>query len=225
MLGANATLTMQTAAMHADRTVFVTGALTIGSGATADVGGNDAIIHNGNLAALTTAAHSGLTGGSSRWTGTGLQTSVGTVANDPNGVMAIGLIINNNAGSPIYATFDGQGTGTSDVLMKTTFFGDGDLNGSVNAADYSRIDNGFALGLTGWINGDFNYDGTTNSADYSLIDNSFAFQSAANNPLGTAPLAAALSATASVPEPTAVGILAAGAVTLLRRRRPPCRKR
>jgi hypothetical protein len=83
-------------------------------------------------------------------------------------------------------TFDNQSTTTSDVLIKSTYFGDADLNGSVNAADYSRIDNGFAIGETGWSNGDFNYDATINAADYSLIDTAYAFQSIVAGPLGAA---------------------------------------
>jgi hypothetical protein len=211
---------------HSSRTLLITDSISItGTGSTLDVGGNDMIVHNGNLANLTTLARSGLTGGSGNWAGTGLITSVGTTANDPNHVMAIGMLVNSNAGNTIYSTFDGQAATTTDVLTKATFFGDSDLNGSVNAADYSRIDNGFAFHLTGWINGDFNYDGTINAADYSLIDAGSGFQTSPMNPIGVAPLAVALSvvaadsSSAAVPEPASVGLLAVAATGLLARRR------
>jgi hypothetical protein len=81
------------------------------------------------------------------------------------------------------AMFDGFATASGDVLIKETFFGDTDLNGTVNPANYWSIDNGYANLLTCWVNGDFNYDGTTNAADYSLIDTAYAFQSTDGAPL------------------------------------------
>jgi hypothetical protein len=59
------------------------------------------------------------------------------------------------------------------VLVKYTYFGDADLNGSVDGSDYSRIDNGYLASATGWFNGDFNYDDIINGSDYTLIDNAF----------------------------------------------------
>ena len=58
-------------------------------------------------------------------------------------------------------------------LSVTYLYGDANLDGHVDGTDYSLIDNGFNMGLHGWINGDFNGDGKVDGADYSLIDNSF----------------------------------------------------
>ena len=69
--------------------------------------------------------------------------------------------------------FDGINTTTNDVLVKYTYFGDANLDGTVSGADYQQIDAGFGLHLTGWQNGDFNYDGVVDGSDYSLIDNTF----------------------------------------------------
>ena len=75
-----------------------------------------------------------------------------------------------------HSTFDGEPVGDTDVLIKYTFYGDTNLDGLVNAADYTALDNGFntqsgPTPLTGWRNGDFNYDGVINGDDYTLIDN------------------------------------------------------
>ena len=65
-----------------------------------------------------------------------------------------------------------------DILVKYTYYGDANLDGKVDASDYSRIDNGYLNHLTGWSNGDFNYDGVINGSDYTLIDNAFNMQGA-----------------------------------------------
>ena len=53
------------------------------------------------------------------------------------------------------AYVSGQPYVATDTLVKFTYYGDTDFNGIVNFDDYSRIDNGFNLGRTGWLNGDF----------------------------------------------------------------------
>ena len=113
---------------------------------------------------------------------------------------------------------------SGDVVLKETFFGDANLDGSVNSQDYSLIDFNVTNGgtATGWVNGDFNYDGVVNAADYSLIDTAYAFQGVTGSPGAVAPLAVALAATSSsaaVPEPASFGLLAVAAGGLLARRR------
>jgi hypothetical protein len=112
------------------------------------------------------------------------------------------------------------------VALKETFFGDSTLDGTITPADYSQIDanDGATGAAASWFNGDFNYDATVNAADYSLIDQSYVFQTSGGPTLPTAPLVAALSATAdgggsAVPEPTSVGLLALAAGGFLGRRR------
>ena len=65
------------------------------------------------------------------------------------------------------------------MLVRYTFYGDANLDGHVDGSDYSLIDNGALLHLTGWQNGDFNYDGVINGSDYTLIDNAYNTQGTA----------------------------------------------
>jgi hypothetical protein len=110
------------------------------------------------------------------------DTSVVVSFEDPHGLLAVGYLVNNTgSGSRFYRSgasrglFDGQDPASTDLLIKSTYFGDADLTGSVNPTDYSFIDNGYAMALTGWVNGDFNYDAAVNATDYSLIDTTNAF--------------------------------------------------
>jgi hypothetical protein len=87
------------------------------------------------------------------------------------------------------------------VLVKTTYNGDRNLDGKIDADDYAGIDVGYAQGLNGYYNGDFDYSGGKPDADdYFLIDRAHFGQGAqlAAAAVG-APAEAALSAAAVAP--------------------------
>jgi hypothetical protein len=212
-VGAGASVILNTAAAHADRMALALNSLSIAGSTgswtgTLDLGGNDLVLHNASSAAASTAAatladqiHSAMNAGGVMWTGNGLTSSA--AKNDPNQIRSIGLLVNDDgSGGRFYGhgapkgLFDGINASNTDVLLKSTFAGDSDLGGSINAGDYSQTDNGLSMNLTGWINGDFNYDGSVNAADYSLIDTAFAFQAVAGAPLSLA------AATMPAPLPT-----------------------
>lgn len=126
------------------------------------------------------------------WTGFGINSS--TAASDPTHLTALGIIDNSEAH---YTTFRGRSLApAAETLVAYTYYGDANLDGDVNQADFALIGTGF-----GWYHGDFNYSGTVDGADYDLFNTSLQ----ALHP-------------GQVPEPGALGMLAAGAVTLLRRR-------
>jgi Ca2+-binding RTX toxin-like protein len=70
-------------------------------------------------------------------------------------------------------TFAGQNVDASSVLVKFTRYGDANLDGAVNGADFARLAGNF--GRTGrlWSNGDFNYDEGVNGADFALLGGNF----------------------------------------------------
>jgi Dockerin type I domain/PEP-CTERM motif len=183
---------------------------------------NDAIIHNGNLTSLWQNVQTGYNGGN--WNGTGITSS--SAHGDTKHLTALGIISNNNGiGQPLFTNFEGQTAAASDVLIKYTYYGDATLDGSVNSADYTRIDAAFLANhnsgqnlYTGWSNGDFNYDGVINGSDYTLIDNAFNQQGgqiAAQIASPTAQLAGTITA---VPEPSVVMGFGICALALLGRR-------
>jgi uncharacterized repeat protein (TIGR03803 family) len=147
---------------------------------TIDLGSNDMIIHNGNISQIISQL------------GQGLISSAATNAT------TLAIELNNDGnGNPLMTSFDEESVTTTDVLIKFTYYGDTNLDGSVTAQDYLAIDNAFSYNaanpttpLTGWNNGDFNYDGVINGDDYTLIDNAFNSQS-------TVPLVSQAQATSS----------------------------
>lgn len=135
---------------------------------------------------------SGYNGGT--WDGTGIVSSL--AAADPLQLAAVGCISNAEAG---YASFFGRPTPTgAETFVLGTYYGDANLDGTVDAADYALI----TPGGTDWYHGDFNYDGIVNAADWVLIDNSVIA-------LGGTP----------APEPASAGLLGFGALLLAAGRR------
>ena len=219
-LAPGATVVVDAAANRANRQVIVvTGAgLTLGGVPGAwtskvDVGNNDLVLAGENLAVVTSMAAQGFAGG--KWNGSGGITS-STAAADAKHLTAVGVIANLAADgeSPLYASFDGQPVAAGDILVKVTWYGDANLDGTVTAADYTRLDVGAVGHLSGWANGDFNYDGVINGTDYALIDNAYNHQTASLAAIATP---AGLPATA-VPEPAGLGGLAAAGLLARRRR-------
>jgi autotransporter-associated beta strand protein len=216
-IGSAGILTVASPSAPANRTVLATAPPNFTTGGTLNLTGNDLIVHSANPTTVFDEIQSGLAG------------SGGITSSSASSDTTLGMELNNNGSNAVItSTFDGQPVIDTDVLVKYTYFGDANLSGTVNAADYEAIDNGFNSQtgpdpLTGWINGDFNYDGKINGDDYTLIDNAFNAQggvSLASVPtLPTEMIADATSQIAAVPEPGTFGLLTLGGALLTRRRR------
>ena len=188
-----------------------------------DLGANDMIVHSGmqTLSDITNDITQGRNSGSTAWAGTTGITSSAAAATPSN--TALGVEVNDNgSGTALTTTFDGQPVSDGDILVKYTFVGDADLSGTINAADYTLIDNGFNNHLAGWRNGDFNYDGVIDGDDYTLIDNAFNTQGSTSFAALAANPTESIASSSSVPEPTSLFLLTVGVVGLFSRapRRP-----
>jgi hypothetical protein len=127
---------------------------------------NAMIVHSGSSASEIGMLEQGFNADAGYWNGaTGIVSSAS--AGDTQGLTTLGSPPSNGS------SLDNQNTTAIDALVKYTYYGDANLDGTVNGADYQQIDNGFGLGLTGWQNGSFNNDGVADGSDYSLIDNTF----------------------------------------------------
>ena len=118
--------------------------------------------------------------------------------------------------------------GTGNVTLRATLFGDADLDGGVSINDFNALAGNFGQ-ATGrvWSQGDFDYDGGVSINDFNLLAGNFGQTLPASSEAwaGLIAFAAAhndmeaFQAITGVPEPTGLGLLAAGATLGLRRRR------
>jgi fibronectin-binding autotransporter adhesin len=190
-----------------------------------DLVNNDLVVQNGNLAQITNQVAQGFAGGF--WDGTGGIIST-SASEDSTHLTTLGVIQNSVNGAMLYSSsnpFDGaNASAATDILIKSTYYGDTNLDGEVDGSDYSRIDNAYLAdqtnptAYTGWGNGDFNYDGIINGSDYTLIDNAFNTQGADIASALAIPTVQ-INDTSQVPEPTMLTLIGMAGIGLLGRRR------
>ncbi|MGH7179116.1 MAG: hypothetical protein ACREJC_17190, partial [Tepidisphaeraceae bacterium] len=147
-----------------------------------DLNDNDMILNyppsrSAALDAVQALINSARNGGD--WLGDGLSST--TARNHPFGTTTLGAMEAQDyldyygAGTP----FAGQTVDSTMVLVKYTYYGDANFDGTVTLDDYANIDAGFLLNLTGWMFGDFDGSGgKPDLDDYSLIDAAFLTQGA-----------------------------------------------
>jgi hypothetical protein len=66
-----------------------------------------------------------------------------------------------------------SGLSSGQIEVKYTLLGDANLDGLVNAADFTILAANFNQPVTGWDQGDFNYDGLVNAADFTDLAANF----------------------------------------------------
>jgi hypothetical protein len=121
--------------------------------------------------------------------------------------------------------FAGQLVDASSLLIKFTYFGDTDLDGDVDVADLGNLASHWQTPGV-WTDGDFDYTGSIDVNDLGLLATNW--QAGVGSPLTPTArpwaLAEALSSfglpSASIPEPTAIGVVLPMALTCRLRRRP-----
>lgn len=156
------------ATFSAPGATVVANSLSVDSNAKLDLGSSKVIVHSADANRLRTAIHTAYDGGA--WDGNGLRSTSVTAGSK----LAIGYLLNDvGNGTTFYSTFGGVPVNSTDTLMKYTYIGDANLDGTVNAADFVLLSNNFGRTSAGWWQGDFNYDGTTDAADFVLLSNNF----------------------------------------------------
>ena len=187
-----------------------------------------------NNALIVRGTNSGGTGTIGTWNGTAYAGVTGLIASGSNGGTQDGAGIvttepSATSGNTLTAlavaraedvglaggTFAGRSVLAGDVIVKYTYGGDSNLDGSITGDDYFQIDSAFPANLHGWLNGDFNYDGFINGDDYFIIDSNFPAQGAAF----PSDVPGQSDGLLLVPEPASVAIIFPSLLMLRRRRR------
>jgi hypothetical protein len=167
------------------------------------------------LAGVRTLIVNGYSAGT--WTGNGITSSAAAL--DPAS-KGIGYAQASDVAPG--GLFQGTSVDGTAIIARYTLLGDATLDGAVNFADLVQLAQSYNVvdGTRVWYTGDFNYDGNTNFADLvSLAQNYNSALPTEAIPGASAVFAQDLArAFASVPEPGAIGLMAAGAVVGLMRR-------
>jgi hypothetical protein len=179
-------------------------------GASLDLANND-LIYDYNLNAYSTTSPLKVV--------EGLVASGGIFSSTAAATKGTALAVAENttgSGYTAVSSFDGQ-TLASDsitagtVIVKYTYYGDLNLDGTVTSADLAMM----GSGAQGWIGGDLNYATDANgnydvvtSDDYALFMLGLAQYNASHVTLGS-----------PAPEPTSLGLIALAAIPMIRRRR------
>jgi hypothetical protein len=201
-------------------TSVIIGSLTIAGDAAPsaklDLANNAAIInYTGNSPVQTIRqqilAGRGGPGLGAMWNGQGITSSTAAAANAADAESrSVGFA--ENAAMPLgpLATFHGQPVDDTSILMAYTRTGDANLDGVINDDDVTIVGATYAPGVSqpSWALGDFDYNGFVDDDDVTLLG---VFYDPTAAPIGEA-VTAQSNRLAAVPEPSAVLLLAMGAL-------------
>jgi Ca2+-binding RTX toxin-like protein len=173
--------------------------LDIGPNATVDLDQSDLILqattatrqamYNYLFAQIARARNTGQFP-ATRWMGPGLTSEL--AHQYPNGITTLGLYQHNQTDLEFLHGFP---LDDNSLIVRFTYVGDVNGDGTMNADDYAQIDAGFATHALGYANGDLDYrGGPPNSDDYFGADHAFFNQGPPINP--PPPQAPALTPTA-----------------------------
>ncbi|MGD0770848.1 MAG: dockerin type I repeat-containing protein [Tepidisphaeraceae bacterium] len=213
----NLTINGGQTALASNGGVSQVGSLTITDSGTLDIANNSLFITYGSgsdpITTIAAYIKSGYNGGN--WNGPGIISSAAQVKT--NGLSyGVGFADSADLHNPA-GLLPGQ------IELKYTLLGDANLDGLVNAADFTILAANFNQPVTAWDQGDFNYDGIVNAADFTdLAANFNQADSGADVSAGDVAaldaFAAANGLTADVPEPSFMALAAFAVAAGLQRR-------
>ncbi len=111
------------------------------------------------------------------------------------------------------------GLPSGEIEIIFTLLGDSNLDGTVNAEDFTPFSHNLGQSGTMWDDGDFNYDGTVNAEDFTLFSHNIGQSATLAAQAGALEVADGVNM-ANVPEPASAGMMMVTAgLGIFRRRR------
>jgi hypothetical protein len=121
------------------------------------------------ILSIATLIQAGYNGGA--WGGDGIDSNTARLsAIGGAGSTALGFA---EAGDLGVSTFMGQSVDSTAVLVRHTFYGDANLDGTVNLSDFLRLRASFGANSFQWSDGNFNFDTTINLSDFLGLRRNF----------------------------------------------------
>jgi hypothetical protein len=148
---------------------LVVGSVNIATGGQLDLTDEDMVWDYSGaspVAGLQQLLTAGYNGGA--WNGSGIMST--TAAAAPG--TALGYAESADLFASFPATFAGQGVDSTALLLKYTYYGDANLDGRVNLADFNRMTGGFG-GTSRWSRGNFDFDGDVDLQDFNKLAANF----------------------------------------------------
>src|SRR5262249_24014495 len=147
------------------------GNLMIAAGATLDIGENDWVVDYpsaGPSPFATLAAQVAQGYNTGDWLGTGITSRFAAATASSMHPTAVGIAESSNVFASFPASFSGVNVDSSAVLMRYTYSGDANLDGTVDTIDFNLLAASFGQSGKSWYNGDFSYNGTVDTVDFNL---------------------------------------------------------
>jgi hypothetical protein len=150
--------------------ILHTSQLLLYPGATFDVRNNSVLVDYGissPWSALAQSLRNGYHNGA--WDGAGLRSSW-VVSSQRFGLACVEA---RDVFASFPATFNSQPIDDTTVLITPCLYGDANIDGHVNLADFNRLASRFGTTVADWSRGDFTYDGQVNLADFNRLAGNF----------------------------------------------------
>ena len=148
------------------------------------------------------------------WTGKGLTSSAAAAQSAATHKTALGYADAGDLFTSFPAIWNGTVVEDPSILVRYTYAGDANLDGTVDTLDFNALAGHFGATGEQWSHGDFNYDGIIDTLDFNSLAANFgqALPSDIGGGGGMAPTAAL------VPEPPIASLAGAAACFAARRK-------